>query len=258
MSRSPYQRKKPVTANRSANTAVTIAFSFWPAFSRPWGARRPRSQARSSRRRVDLAQRPPQAAAVAGDHDGDEGDRPGDRRVDVDRLQQRPAADQLGEARQVEAEAACRAGRRNAPACTQCTARSVRVKRGRRGAVCSRSHSSARPTRSGRSRGLPSSRSAASATSSIRVEPLHALVAVHLGDHDPRRRAVRPRQRLAVELEASITSGRRAWSSVSESSYGSSSETKRIAFAAGQRLGEVEQMRGSERPPSGRPSRSSR
>ena len=161
VSRSPYQRKKPVTANSSANAAVTIAFSFCPAFSRPCGAGRPpEPRAVVGVEAIDLARRPPQRAAVAGDDDDDERDRPGDRGVDVDRLQERPPADELGEARQVEAEA-----RREQHAGTRSRgpsappARCARSAASRRGSG-SGSHSTGRPRRSGRSRGLPSSRSA--------------------------------------------------------------------------------------------------
>jgi len=53
--RSPYQRRAPVTANKMANEAVTIALSFWPALSRPWGEWRNLSQSRSSRSQMSIS-----------------------------------------------------------------------------------------------------------------------------------------------------------------------------------------------------------
>ena len=64
-------------ANRIANAAVTIVFSFWPAFSRPCGARRPRSQARSSRSKRSISRSvAPERAPVAERDDEHERDRP--------------------------------------------------------------------------------------------------------------------------------------------------------------------------------------
>ena len=55
--------------------------------------------ANSGVEQVELAQRSLQTAAIAEENDQGERRDPGDRGVDVDRLDERPATDQLGEAR---------------------------------------------------------------------------------------------------------------------------------------------------------------
>ena len=179
VSRSPYQRKKPVIAKSSANAAVMIAFSFWPAFSRPCGGRG-RGARRGRRRRTGRSPAPSRRKlpAVAEERRSARARRPGDGRVEVDRLEQRPPADRLGEARQIEAEPGP-SRIRNAVACTQCTAR-----------PCARSAEGARPR-------LIAIRPPHPGVLVVAVllqkpvgccrdeldprEPLHALVAVHLG-----------------------------------------------------------------------------
>ena len=86
-----------------------------------------------------------QAAAVAGEqHKRERGD-PGEGRVDVNVLEQRTAADRLGQARQIEAQPDPNRTR-NALACTQCSARSVRLKRGEPPRATSRRGHSSCPT----------------------------------------------------------------------------------------------------------------
>ena len=203
MSRSPYQRKKPLTANRIANAAVTIVFSFWPALRRPCGAWRPSSQrAVVGVEVLDLVHRraagPRRSPTTTIEH---ERDRPGERGVDVDRLQERPAADDLGEARQVEAEPGAEqdaeGGRVDPVHRALGAARSARAARGARGAVAIRV---ADPRVLVVAEPFPVAGRLVGDELDLR-QPLDALVAVHLGDHDPRRRAVRARERLPVHLE---------------------------------------------------------
>ena len=93
--------------------------------------------------------------------DEHERDRPGDRRVDVDRLQERPPADEPRRGSAGRGRARSRAGRRRRPRAPSAPrARCGSSGGGARGPRRSRSHSSGRPRRPGRSRGLPSSRSA--------------------------------------------------------------------------------------------------
>ena len=98
-----------MTVNRTANEAVTIELSFWPALSRPEGVLRRLNQARSSRSQTSSSWTAARRLRRSPDGDDEqEGGDPGERGVDVDRLQQRPASDRFGEARQVEAEAAAK------------------------------------------------------------------------------------------------------------------------------------------------------
>src|SRR6266566_827652 len=109
---------------------------------------------------VDLARVCEQPAAVAGEDDKSQGGEPGERRVDVDVLQQRPPADELREARQVEAEP--RAEEAEEGARVYPVQRALGAAEARQPADArSCSHSIARPRRSGRSRAAPSSRGAA-------------------------------------------------------------------------------------------------
>ena len=96
------------------------------------------------------------------------------------------------------ARAPSRAGRRRRSRAPSASARSVRPKR--RTSLRRSSHSSARPRRRRRSRSAPSSRLIGAGAATISRDPLRVLVAVHLRDHDPHRRAVRARERLPVHL----------------------------------------------------------
>src|SRR6266566_1375719 len=109
---------------------------------------------------VDLAGIREQTAAVAGEDDKSQGGEPGERRVDVDVLKQRPPADQLRQTRQVEAEPRAEQdeeGARVHPVQRALGPAEAPQPAGAR----SYSHSIARPRRSGRSRAAPSSRGAA-------------------------------------------------------------------------------------------------
>ena len=75
VSRSPYQRNKPVIAKSTANAAVMIAFSFWPALRRPCGVRltaKPRAVVRVEARRSRCSAAQP--APVAEEHDDQQRD----------------------------------------------------------------------------------------------------------------------------------------------------------------------------------------
>src|SRR5439155_16099524 len=109
---------------------------------------------------IDLAGVREQAAAVAREHDQRQRGEPGKGRVDVDVLQQRPPADELRQARQVEAEP--RTEQDEEGARVYPVQRALGEAEPRQPASTrSYSHSTAPPTRSGRSRVVPSSRAAA-------------------------------------------------------------------------------------------------
>ena len=178
VSRSPYQRKAG-DANRNANAAVTIAFS-WPALKRP-AARRPRSQRRSSASK-SMSRGAPRRASPRRRRASSES--PPTRRP-VDRTRAAAGRLRLGEAREAD-RAQSPGNRREAErgSIWRCSVRTCEAG-GRRGASSRQPSHSERPTRrSGR---------AASPSVALRLacdelhpcEPLHALAGGrYLRDHD--------------------------------------------------------------------------
>ena len=108
---------------------------------------------------VDLPRGANERAPVSDERDHDERDRPGNGRVDVDPLHERTAADHLGEARQVEAEPGAEQDQERGRVHPVHGALGAREPRESATLRC-HSRSTSRPTRSGRSRALPSSPSA--------------------------------------------------------------------------------------------------
>ena len=122
----------PETTKSTVNAAVSAAFSFWPALKRPCGARlRRAASARSSRskRSSSRAVRAQRRAGRRATTISDERDDPGDRRVRSGRPSRAAGGRRPAQARQVEHEARVASRTKNAVACTQCSARSVREKR---------------------------------------------------------------------------------------------------------------------------------
>src|SRR4051812_8021125 len=204
LSRSPSQSRNPETAKRSAKAAVSAAFTFWPALKRPCGVRPPRSQRTSSssnRSSSRAVRRRPRRSPSATSN-----------------------ASAIAHATAVQMCAAFTSGRRptaslsfgtysarpvasntkNAAACTQWTARSVREKRRTyAGAAVARPASVA--IRAPDPRVLVVAADFPVPRLRLRhevdpLDPLDVLVAVHLGDQQPHRRAVLARERLPVLL----------------------------------------------------------
>ena len=204
VSRSPNQSRKPGDARTArANAAVRTALIFWPALKRPCGAGlRPLSQRRSSRSKTSISRAVAREAAAVAERAtiSDERDRPRRRPIQMWMLWtsgRRPI--RTSRAPGGRGSARSRAGRRTPPRSPSAApARCGRSAAGQPG-FTSRTRSSGRPRRRCRSRAAPSSR-CRRRDEVDPVDPLDVLVAVHVRDHDPHRRAVLPRQRLAVHL----------------------------------------------------------
>src|SRR5262245_52341600 len=197
VSRSPYQSSSPDTKKSTANAAVTMAFSFWPALKRPcgtsvWPLRKRRSSRsnRSTSRAVCARARRFPSATIRRIAPAQE--------IPVQKWTsltngRRPTATESDGMYSTSPEPS---STKKALACTQCRSRSVTVNRS---TYLEEAVGPPDPGVHVVAALLPVAR-ARPADELDSLDPLDVLVAVHLRDHDAHWSAVLARQRFPVHL----------------------------------------------------------